>query len=253
MLKFIALVLLACVFGVLAKPLAELRIGNTRIDTDHIDCKTSEEIIDECGLQQGYSYRFSEFAYPTNHSHLMTSCKRQFDALKCLKAYAKCLPPLSKQVLITMVNSRQKFSKKVCTEKANDYTNKVLELGQCMSKHRNLIEKGMQAELNSIVTPEAIVSTKIDSIQERLKHSCCSVAKARREFIDTTIPNCKQHIQTATDLIDSYLAETVGIICPDFEGRQRNDCDKLPKLSVAKSSNTRNFLGPILNVVQTLA
>lgn len=152
-----------------------------------------------------------------------------------------------------MVASRQKYNKKLCTEKPSEMATKVLEFGQCMTSNKNLFEKGVQAELNAIVTPEAIMNSQIRSIQDRLKHSCCSVAKARREFMETTIPNCKQYTNVASEMIDSYLAETVGIICPDFEGKQRHDCEKLPKLQTAKSSSSRNFLGPILNVVQSLA
>lgn len=253
MLKIVSLIVIVGLVEVSAKPLTELKLGATTIDTDHVDCKSSAEIIDECGVQQGYSYRFNDFSYPTNHTYLISSCKRQADALKCLKAYAKCLPPLSKQVLITMVGSRQKYNKKICTEKPSETALKVLELGRCIMDHKVLHDKGMQAEINAIVTPEAIVKSDISSAQERLKHSCCSVAKARREFMETTFPHCKQYSHVASEIIDSYLAETVGIICPDFEGRQRNECDKLPKLQTAKSSKTRNFLGPILSVIQTLA
>lgn len=218
-----------------------------------MDCKSSADIIDECGLQQGFSYRFNDFNYPTNHTYLMSSCRRQSDALKCLKAYAKCLPPLSKQVLITMVSSRQKYNKKLCTEKPSETALKVIDLSRCVLNNRQLSEKAMQAEVNAIVTPEAILNGNIHSVQERLKHSCCSVAKARREFIEATFPHCKQHSQVASDMVDSYLAETVGLICPDMDGKQRSECEKLPKLPTAKSSSRRNFLGPILGVIQTLA
>lgn len=218
-----------------------------------MDCKSSIDIVDECGLQQGFSHRFQEFAWPTNHTFLLSSCKRQADALKCLRAYAKCLPPLSKQVLIAMVNSRQKYNKKICSEKQSESATKLLELNQCMHNNKQAVEKGIQAELNSISTPEAIVNSKIDSVQERIKQSCCSVAKVRKEFMDATVPYCKQYSPVASDIIDSYLADTVGIICPDFESKLRHDCEKLPKLGSPKSSNARFFIRPIINVIQTLA
>lgn len=236
-----------------AKPLTELKLEGGTIDTDHVDCKSNFDVIDECGLQQGFSHRFPDFAYPTNHSALLTACKRQTDALKCLRAYSKCLPPLSKQVLIAMVNSRQKYNKRICSEKPTEAALKFLELNQCMQTHKVGVEKGIQAELNSIATPEAIVNSKIDSLQERIKHSCCSVAKVRKEFMDTTVPHCKQYSQVSSEIIDSYLGETVGIICPDFDSKLRYDCDKLPKLATPKSTSARFFVRPILNVIQTLA
>lgn len=222
------------------------------VDTEHVDCKRSNEIIDECGLQQGFSYRFPDYIYPSNHTYLLSSCKRQGDALKCLKAYAKCLSPLPKQVLLAMVQSRQRYNKKICVEKPNDASSKLLELGQCMRNDQALMEKGTVAEVNAIIAPEALVSRKIDNVSERLKQSCCSVARSRREFMDTIVPGCKQFSPVAGDIIDSYLAETVGIICPDFE-KMSKECDKLPKIEWAKTANSRHFIRPIMNVVQTLA
>lgn len=242
---------LPTVYATGAKPLTEIRIGTTVVDTDHVDCKSNIDYIDECGLQQGFSHRHDEFAYPTNHTYLMSSCKRQADALKCLRAYSKCLPPLSKQVLVAMVNSRQRYNKRICSEKPSEAANKFIELNQCMHNNKMSMEKGIQAELSSILTPEAIVNSKIGSVQERVKYSCCSVAKVRKDYLDATIPACKQHTQVASEVIDSYLAETVGIICPDSQKNQ--DCDKLPALNIPASSNSRFFVRPILNVVQTLA
>lgn len=224
-----------------------------KFDTDHVDCKSGIDIIDECGLQQGFSHRFADFAYPTNHTVLLQSCKRQADALKCLRAASKCLPALSKQVLLAMISSRQKYNKKICSEKQSEAATKFLELNQCMESHDTNHERGVQAELNSIVVPEAIVNSKIDNVQDRVKHSCCSVARVRKEYMDATIPHCKQYSSVASDVIDSYLAETVGIICPDFEGKSQNECAKLPKLNTPKSSNAKFFIRPIINVIQTLA
>ena len=235
----------------LAKQLTELKLGNMIIDTDHVDCKMSDYIIDECSFQQGYSFNKKEFAYPTNHSHLMSSCRRQSDGFKCLKAYAKCLPPLSRQVLTALVQSRQKFNKKICTEKPGEWSNKMLEADRCILGHKDLLEKGMQVEIHNIAVPEAILNSKIETTEERLKYSCCSVASSRREFIDISSPHCKQHLPIATELVDSFLAETTSIICPDNE-KQRNECDKLPKLPISRAKS-RAFIFPTLKVIQTLA
>lgn len=237
----------------MAKPLNELKFDLAKLDVDSVDCKSNIDVIDECGLQQGFSHKHKDFGYPTNHTFLLSSCKRQADAFKCLRAYSKCLPPLSKQVLIAMVNSRQKYNKRICTEKQSDAATKLLELDQCMLGNKVAVEKGLQAELNAIAVPEAIVNSKIDNLQDRIKHSCCSVAKVRKEFMDATMPHCKQHSQVASEIIDSYLSDTVGIICPDFESKARFDCDKLPKLTAPKTSTHEFFVRPILNVIATLA
>lgn len=182
----------------------------------------------------------------------MSSCRRQSDAFKCLKAYAKCLPPLSKQVLIALVQSRQKFNKRICTEKPTETAQRLIELSQCMLGSKEQTEKGTLAEMNAITLPESIVNAKIDSGSERLKYSCCSVAKSRKEFIDLTSPQCRQHSQMATELADSYLAETTGMICPDFDSKQRHDCDKLPKLPTSNKMQSRHFISPTLRVIQML-
>lgn len=235
-----------------AQPLTELKFDVANIDPENVNCKTTVAVIDECGLQQGNSYRFHEFAYPTNQSSLISSCKRSNEALKCLRAYAKCLPPLSKQVLNAMVMSRQRYNKKVCTEKPSDAALKFIELGKCMAENKAASDKGYMAEVNSITTPEAIVNSKIEPVQQRLKQSCCSVAKVRKEYMDATMPHCKQYSHTASEVIDSYLADTVGIVCPDFE-KKKEECDKLPKLTTSKNPQHRFFVRPILDVIQTLA
>lgn len=153
-----------------------------------------------------------------------------------------------------MVNSRQRYHKRICSEKPSEAALKLIEMNQCMVNNKLNWEKGLQTELNSITVPEAIVNSKLDNVQERIKYSCCSVAKVRKEFMDSTIPNCKQYTHVASEMIDSYLADTVGIICPESDSsKPKYDCEKLSKLSASKSANARYFVRPILNVIQTLA
>lgn len=236
-----------------AKPLSELKFDLAKLDTEKVDCNSKIDVIDECGLQQGFSHRFADFSYPTNHTFLLSSCKRQTDALKCLRSHAKCLPSLSKQVLLAMVKSREKYNKKICTEKQSEQATKLLELSQCMETHKSTHEKGNQAELNSITVPEAIVNTKIDSIQDRIKVSCCSVSKVRKDYLDASVPNCKQYQGVASDIIDSYLADTVGIICPNFDSKDTEGCDKLNiKITPSKKTNAKSFIRPIIDVIGTL-
>lgn len=230
----------------------EQKLDLSKLERDDVDCKSKIDMIDECGLQQGFSHRFNEFSYPTNHTQLLTSCKRQADALKCLRYYSTCLQPLPKQVLLAMVASRQKYNKKICAEKPTESATKLVELTQCMTSNKAAHERGVQAEMNSILVPEAIVNGKIETTQERIKHSCCSVARVRKDFLDALEPECQQYSSTASDIIDSYLADTVGIICPDFNTKVQQYCDKLPKLTTPKSSNARYFIRPIMNVIQRL-
>lgn len=54
------------------------------------------------------------------------------------------------------------------------------------------------------------------------------------------------------DLIDSYLADSISIICPDFD-KGMAFCDKLPKLNVSQKAESKFFILPVLDVVQLLA
>lgn len=209
-------------------------------------------MIDECGLQQGYSSRFTELEPPRNFTFLTSSCKRQHDALRCLRAHAKCLPPLSKQVLLTLVSSRQKYQKKICSEKPSESARKLIEYNECMFNNGGMV-KAANAEFNSIITPEAIVRAKFDTVQDRIKQSCCSVAKARKEYMAAAEPQCKSMLDVPTELIDSYLADTVGIICPDFDSKIKQNCDQIKSLDLSKEPVSKSFIKPIISVVQTLA
>lgn len=105
------------------------------IATSKANCTMGKvDIIDECGLMQGFSFRFQEALYPTNHESLLKDCKRQTDSLRCLKIYAKCLPPLTEGILMSMIGNRSKYNKKLCTETPSDVSRRFLEMNKCMQK-----------------------------------------------------------------------------------------------------------------------
>lgn len=230
-------------------------IDVSKIDLTNIDCNSTSalNILDECSLQQGYSFRYHDYPYPTSHSALLTSCKRSNDALKCLRAYSKCLPPLTKQVMHALIQSRRTYNKKVCTETPNETAIKLVNYSQCCSNSKLCRDKGDQAEFNAIAFPDAIASAKM-SVEDRLHHSCCAVSRIKREFVETSTANCKQHMQGMAELVDSYVADTIGLICPDFNSpKPRFDCNKLAPLSLGKVPSSRYFVRPIVNVVQQLS
>lgn len=136
--------------------------------------------MDECGLAQGFSFIFDTYAYPTNHSTLLKTCKRQSDAFKCLKQYSKCLSPLSRQVLSAIIAGRIKYNKRLCTETVGDFNGKFLDTFKCMSKSKTLMDKGSKAEIFASVISEGIANTKLNSSDIRLKHACCAVSEIKR-------------------------------------------------------------------------
>lgn len=136
--------------------------------------------MDECGLAQGFSFIFSDYAYPTNHSSLLKSCKRQSEAFKCLKQYSKCLTPLSRQVLSAIIAGRIKYNKKLCAETVGEFNGKFIDTFKCMSKIKPLMEKGVKAEIFASVISEGIANTKLNSSDIRLKHACCAVSEIKR-------------------------------------------------------------------------
>lgn len=73
-----------------------------------------------------------------------------------------------------------------------------------------------------------------------------------QKYIDASKPNCATYSGAVADLIDSYLADSIGIICPDFD-KGMTFCDKLPKLNVSKEAKSKFFILPVLDVVQLLA
>lgn len=207
--------------------------------------------MDECGLTQGFSFIFNDYAYPTNHSALLKACKRQSEAFKCLKHYSKCLTPLSRQVLSAIIAGRIKYNRKLCAETVGDFNGKFIDTFKCMTKIKPLMEKGVKAEIFAAVVSEGIANTKLNSSDIRLKHACCAVSEIKRQYIDSTRPNCASHSGSIADLIDSYLADSIGIICPDFD-KGMTFCDKLPKLNSSREAKSKFFILPVLDVVQLL-
>ncbi|KAG9509416.1 putative cytosolic iron-sulfur protein assembly protein CIAO1 [Fragariocoptes setiger] len=216
------------------------------------DCKNNRAKIDECGIQQGFSFIELNYAYPTNHSSLLTACKRQAESFKCLKQYSKCMQPLSRQVLSAIIAGRIKYNKRLCSETPSDLGTKFVNAFKCITPFKNLMEKGVKAENYASVSSEAIANTKLNSSDIRLKYACCAVSEIKRQYIDSSRPNCAEHAPAVADLIDSYLADSIGIICPDFE-KGMQFCDKLPKLNFTTKAKSRFFILPVLDVVQLLA
>ena len=99
-----------------------------------VNCTEKRHIIDECGLMQGFSFRYQDALYPTDQESLMKDCKRQAESLKCLKNYSECMAPLTKQVLLAMINNRKKYNKKLCTDTQSDVAKRFLDLNKCMQK-----------------------------------------------------------------------------------------------------------------------
>ena len=143
--------------------------------------------MDECGLSQGFSFIFNDYAYPTNHSALLKSCKRQSEAFKCLKQNSKCLAPLSRQVLSAIIAGRIKYNKRLCTETAGDFNGRFIDAFKCMSKIKSLMDKGVKAELFASIVSEGIANTKLNSSEIRLKHACCAVSEIKRVSILNSI------------------------------------------------------------------
>lgn len=145
-----------------------------------LDCTSNRAKMDECGLSQGFSFIFNDYAYPTNHSALLKSCKRQSEAFKCLKQNSKCLAPLSRQVLSAIIAGRIKYNKRLCAETLGDFNGRFIDAFKCMSKVKALMEKGVRAETFASIASEAIANTKLNSSDIRLKHACCAVSEIKR-------------------------------------------------------------------------
>lgn len=145
-----------------------------------LDCSSNRAKIDECGLAQGFSFISLEYAYPTNHSSLTKSCKRQTDAFKCLKHNSKCLSPLSRQVLSAIIAGRIKYNKRLCAEPIGEFNTRFVDAFKCMAKSKTLMDKGVKAEVFASVISEGIANTKLNSSDVRLKHACCAVSEIKK-------------------------------------------------------------------------
>lgn len=154
--------------------------GQSRAGKKDLDCTSNRHKMDDCGLAQGFSFIFDEYAYPTNHSALLKACKRQSESFKCLKQNSKCLAPLSRQVLSAIIAGRIKYNKRLCAETVGDFNGRFIDAFKCMSKIKSLMEKGARAEIFASVISEGIANTKLNSSEIRLKHACCAVSEIKR-------------------------------------------------------------------------
>lgn len=91
-------------------------------------------------------------------------------------------------------------------------------------------------------------------MSERVKRTCCSIQVAREDLIAAVKPECEKSVPLLSEYVDSYTAETLSLICPDYEKLVKDgECAKLGQLPIEGVKPKFNFmLAPMVKAVKAL-
>lgn len=113
------------------------------------------------------------------------SCKRQLDAVKCIKEGTKNSPALVRRAMATFANQQQQHNKKYCSSFTSPQARQSVEILKCINRNKAVAySREEQAFANSLLQLRSKNMT--DSALE-LKYICCSLYTFRRVSIDIWI------------------------------------------------------------------
>lgn len=178
----------------------------------------------------------------------MAKCKEIDANIRTLKEYnSKCHTSLTKQVFSAILKTRTEMQSKRCAADAPE-TKEASDAVKCLKE--NAFDKTKNAERKTILNSQILLDMNETDDKLRLKRACCGVIESRADFMDATKEKCPQHEKLYAEYVDSYMAEAMGLICPDAKDLE---CGKLEPLKMdGVEPKTKFFLSPMLKIVKSL-
>lgn len=214
---------------------------------DNVDCSKLDEVVDDQGAAQAWSYMNEKYPVPMNAEELTKACERSKEAIKVLRKYNKeCYTALTQQVLSAVLRTRSQRIDSVCA--ADSAENKEeLEAIKCTGEYKDALN---EIEKNAIKNFQAIGDANIADEKLRIRRTCCVVHETGKKYINATKEKCSKYTKAYTDYYDSYTSEAMGLVCPE---ESKLECDKLEVLKTdGVTPKTKFYLVPLMKLVQTI-
>lgn len=216
--------------------------------SDKVDCSKVEAIIDDLGALQGMTTLNDKYKLATTPDEFAARCNEQKEAIKTLKLYNnECFTALTKQVVSTILRTRQQMIDEVCAKDSKQFSEAVVST-KCIAD--NAIPEVKDAERKMILGAQAIYDMNIADDTLRMRRACCAVLDAKNLFLNAAKAKCPAHEKMYSDYVDSYTSEAFGLICSSPD---KLECAKLEPLKLDGISPKHNFfLNPTIKLVKTL-
>lgn len=213
-----------------------------------VDCTKYEQVLEESGPAQAWSFMSDKYKIPTNADEFSKSCEVAFDALKIMKKYNKeCAANLTKQFMGAILNTRTKYLDSCCVRDSPD--NKAnIATSKCAHDHSEPFKKLEEKYIRKL---NGIYDANLADSKDRIRHTCCATEQIKKDFLAAAKENCPDHEKTIESYIDSYISEALSLVCPS---KEKLDCDNLESLKIDQSAPLKSafYLKPVKLILNTL-
>lgn len=209
--------------------------------------------VDPCVTQSVYSYIYPQSRPPTSVSQLVSICKAQSEAYKCLRERSRVAPALIKRGLASLVATRQRHSKKYCTNPAGELSKKFLDANRCVSEKKPLAYEEIDSRFAHTLI--AIKAANFNSSAVELNQLCCAVYSWRKNLLAQTELDCPKHKEIIEEMLSSIVSSEINLICEDEEKLSVKVCPKLEPLQKIKKGKfpIESESSPSINVLYLIA
>ena len=89
---------------------------------------------------------------------------------------------------------------------------------------------------------------------EKITRMCCMLEQQKQEVASIVRPKCEKAIPFMKEFLDSYLSESLGLVCPDLKQLIKSDtCNKFSPIPIeGVKSKYLFFLAPMIKILRGL-
>lgn len=141
--------------------------------------------------------------------------------------------------------------KNVSIEPINSFSNYYLSI---IFSKQNLKDQMKAVEDKGVLTAQVLGETSFKDDKEKITRMCCTYVKQKEEAMEVIKGKCDKAVTFVTDYLDSYLAESLSLVCPDLEKLvKEGECNKMTPVSLDGTKAKYQFLlTPSIKLVKGL-
>lgn len=133
----------------------------------------SVRMYDSCILAIIFSYKYQSARPPISIEELRRRCQVETEAFKCIRDKTKGGPSMIRRGLLSIVQTRQRHHKKVCTNLESAQSKRFVDGMRCTVEKR--FKQFHESDERLVNTLEAIVHRNYNDSAAELKQFCCAL------------------------------------------------------------------------------
>lgn len=129
-------------------------------------------------MQSVYSFLYPSSYLPTTVESLKRSCISQTEGFKCVKDRSRTAPAILKRGLASLIQNRQRYHKKICTNLESEPSRKALQAFKCIMDKKFPLYQELDAKLANSLSE--IRRRNYSDAAAELKYICCTMLNYRK-------------------------------------------------------------------------